>query len=156
MRNYHIAAAEFIISQGGVLGLSSARLWDDGVLQLRDAGTLICQTVADGNVRLLEVMLRAGLDPDSHDYDGRTGQHIAASTGDMRILKVLLDAGCHPSAKDNFGRTPLIGKRTPRRKALALVRTGARDAFFWVVYSLNGSAERGAAVVPCSSSSRGN
>ena len=82
------------------MGLSSARLYDpEGVGTKRDAGTLICQICADGDVKLLTSLLTCGLDPDSHDYDGRTGQHIAASTGDLRMLLIMLDAGCHVSCK---------------------------------------------------------
>lgn len=118
----HFEAAALLRAKGADMGLSSARLFDANseIGAKRDAGTLICQVCADGDVKLLTSLLSCGCDPDSHDYDGRTGQHIAASTGDMRMLQLLISRGCNVSVKVRASGPPSHVLERPCALACAL------------------------------------
>lgn len=68
MTHSHFECAQILREAKGDMGLISARLYDpEGVGKKRDAGTLLCQICADGDVKLLSSLLKCGLDPDSHD-----------------------------------------------------------------------------------------
>jgi len=57
------------------------------------------QVCSDGDVAFLKLLLETGLSPNACDYDGRSGQHIAAAMGRTQLLEILMDAGGHPSLK---------------------------------------------------------
>ena len=75
---------------GGDLGLDPSSGSDKAAVSggnagvLRHEGSLMCEVVAAGHLALLKDLLEHGLDPNAHDYDGRTGQHIAAATGQLK------------------------------------------------------------------------
>ncbi|ESW20514.1 hypothetical protein PHAVU_006G215700 [Phaseolus vulgaris] len=65
-------------------------------------------TVANtGNAAFLEELLRAGLDPDIGDSEGKTPLHIAASNGHEECVKVLLKHTCNIHIRDMNGNTAL-------------------------------------------------
>lgn len=69
----HTEVIKYLTILGADLGLRSARVWDPEGMDKRDAGTLMCQVCSEGNLKMLKALLRGGVHPDSHDYDGRTG-----------------------------------------------------------------------------------
>nr|BAA84085.1 potassium channel [Nicotiana paniculata] len=65
-------------------------------------------TVAStGNAAFLEELLKARLDPDIGDAQGRTPLHIAASKGHEECVMVLLRHGCNIHLRDVNGNTAL-------------------------------------------------
>lgn len=65
-------------------------------------------TVAStGNATFLEELLKAKLDPDIGDAQGRTPLHIAASKGHEECVMVLLRHGCNIHLRDVNGNTAL-------------------------------------------------
>ncbi|XP_006349369.1 potassium channel AKT2/3 [Solanum tuberosum] len=65
-------------------------------------------TVAStGNATFLEELLKAKLDPDIGDAQGRTPLHIAASKGHEECVMVLLRHGCNINLRDVNGHTAL-------------------------------------------------
>ncbi|XP_075093734.1 potassium channel AKT2/3-like isoform X1 [Nicotiana tabacum] len=65
-------------------------------------------TVAStGNATFLEELLKARLDPDIGDAQGRTPLHIAASKGHEECVMVLLRHGCNIHLRDVNGNTAL-------------------------------------------------
>nr|ABF85695.1 potassium channel [Nicotiana rustica] len=65
-------------------------------------------TVAStGNATFLEELLKARLDPDIGDAQGRTPVHIAASKGHEECVMVLLRHGCNIHLRDVNGNTAL-------------------------------------------------
>ncbi|XP_017971836.1 PREDICTED: potassium channel AKT2/3 [Theobroma cacao] len=65
-------------------------------------------TVADaGNAAFLDELLKARLDPDVGDSEGRTPLHIAASKGHEECVLVLLKHACNVHVRDMNGNTAL-------------------------------------------------
>ncbi|KAK1287131.1 Potassium channel AKT2/3 [Acorus calamus] len=62
---------------------------------------------ATGDSCTLEVLLKAGMDPNIGDSKGGTPLHLAASKGYEDCVLVLLRHGCNTNIKDMDGNTPL-------------------------------------------------
>ncbi|KAK1265916.1 Potassium channel AKT2/3 [Acorus gramineus] len=62
---------------------------------------------ATGDSCTLEVLLKAGMDPNIGDSKGRTPLHLAASKGYEDCVLVLLQHACNTNIKDMDGNTPL-------------------------------------------------
>jgi len=71
------------------------------------AASLICQTVFDGDTLLLSRLLRANIQVNAADYDGRTAAHIAASEVNLVALKTLVKHGADLSLRDRWENTPM-------------------------------------------------
>lgn len=61
--------------------------------------------VKTGNEAVVDLLLKAGADPNSGDLNGQTPLMIAASMGFEGICAGLLAAGGNPSLKDGSGNT---------------------------------------------------
>ena len=73
----------------------------------------------------LDLLLRAGADPNARDRDGGTPLHAAARHGGYpAMVEQLLDAGADSAASDNAGRRPADYARG--RKELARTRAWRR------------------------------
>ena len=80
-------------------------------MNLKSPGELICATAAAPtaeNELLMNRLLRAGVPPDSCDYDRRTGLHLAAAEGNLGMVKMLVDSGAAVGFKDRWGVDALI------------------------------------------------
>ncbi|CAA0839013.1 Potassium channel AKT2/3 [Striga hermonthica] len=62
---------------------------------------------ATGNSAFLNELLKAGLDPDVGDSEGKTPLHIAASKGHEECVVVLLKHACSLNLRDKNGNTAL-------------------------------------------------
>ena len=62
---------------------------------------------AEGELRLVELMVLDGVDLDAPDRDGRTLLGWAAERGHAEAAELLLEQGAHVNAADATGRTPL-------------------------------------------------
>lgn len=71
------------------------------------AASILCQAVFDGDIVLLKRLLRAGIQVDAADYDGRTGAHIAAAEGNVSALRTLSSFGANLSLEDRWKNTAL-------------------------------------------------
>ena len=105
-RNDQDATIALLMAHGARLNFESKLL--------RNLGSRLCEIAADGNTRALELYLKAGAEPTSADYDGRTAAHLAAAGShskaiDLEVLLQLIRNG-GPSvaaAVDAFGNTPI-------------------------------------------------
>ncbi|KAM6581006.1 hypothetical protein CsatA_004780 [Cannabis sativa] len=77
---------------------------DEGDTNMDDNLLTVAST---GNAALLDELLKAKLDPDIGDANGRTPLHIAASEGHKECVLVLLKHGCNVHLKDFSGSTAL-------------------------------------------------
>lgn len=60
------------------------------------------------SLRILEMLIDAGADPDAHGNFGRTPLHVAAEDGSLALARKLIAAGADVEARDELGeRTPL-------------------------------------------------
>lgn len=77
-------------------------------------------------------MLRQGFDPNSADYDGRTGLMLAAVNGHGGVARQLLAAKADVGILDNFGTSALLEACHKGHDAMIdlLVEHGGRCA--WV------------------------
>jgi len=105
VRAGHEGTATLLLSRGASLGLLDGR---DSVRH-GDllAGSEMCQAASSGDVDYLRRLLRAGVHPDSADYDSRTAAHLACSEGLLHVALALHAAGADFAAKDRWGHTPL-------------------------------------------------
>jgi hypothetical protein len=69
--------------------------------QLREAA-------AEGNVQVVDRLLRRGAVPDATDADGTTALHLAAEFHRVAVIGALLSAGADVDATDGSGGTPLL------------------------------------------------
>lgn len=57
-----------------------------GVLPKGFGGDTLCQACADGDIHMIELLLEAGVDVNTADYDQRSALHVAASEGQARSI----------------------------------------------------------------------
>ncbi|KAF8723638.1 hypothetical protein HU200_021595 [Digitaria exilis] len=81
-----------------------------------------------GDLHQLKSLIRAGGDPKSTDYDGRSPLHLAASRGYEDIVQFLVNEGVDINLTDHFGNTPLLEavKQGHERVAALLFAKGAK------------------------------
>jgi ankyrin repeat protein len=71
-----------------------------------EGATLTHHLTTLDHVRVLPVLIAAGLSVHERDRQGRTPLHAAASVADTEVMAALVDAGADPDAVDAEGRTP--------------------------------------------------
>ena len=71
------------------------------------AGTLLCEAAAAGQKHQVERLVENKVEVNAHDYDGRTGLHLAACEGRAELVSYLLAARADASRRDRFGNTAL-------------------------------------------------
>ena len=71
------------------------------------AGTLLCEAAAVGNLEQVRRLVENGVEVNSNDYDGRTGLHLAACEGRAEVVAHLLEVRADAARRDRFGNTAL-------------------------------------------------
>ena len=69
--------------------------------------TALQKAVSSGRIRIVQLLLDAGVSPDNQSSDGRTPLIEAVSREPEFITELLLKAGASPDLKDRKKRTPL-------------------------------------------------
>jgi ankyrin repeat protein len=64
---------------------------------------LLCTSIEIGDVRIVELLLAFGADPNGIDAWGRCALALAVAADRVAIVRVLLDAGADPKARDRNG-----------------------------------------------------
>ncbi|KAM2155431.1 hypothetical protein ACFX1Q_047143 [Malus domestica] len=108
--------------------VSSLLVQQGASLNIDNAGSFICTSIARGDADLLKRLLAYGIDPNSKDYDHRTPLHVAASEGLFIMAKLLLEAGASVFSKDRWGNTPLDEGRMCGNKNLIKLLEEAKAA----------------------------
>jgi ankyrin repeat protein len=96
VKNSHEETMEELIKAGAKL------CFDEG-----DAASTLCQTVFNGDLQLLQRLLKAKIPVDAGDYDRRRASMIAAAEGSLAALKLLVEYGADLSVKDRWGNTAI-------------------------------------------------
>ena len=71
------------------------------------AGTLLCEAAAAGKLEQVERLVENKVEVNAHDYDGRTGLHLASCEGRAEVVTFLLLARADATRRDRFGNTAL-------------------------------------------------
>ena len=71
------------------------------------AGTLLCEAAVAGYLDQVKRLVENKVEVNAHDYDGRTGLHLAACEGRAEVVEYLLAARAEASQRDRFGNTAL-------------------------------------------------
>ena len=71
------------------------------------AGTKMCEAAGTGDLEQVKRLLENKVDVNAHDYDGRTGLHLAACEGRAEVVEHLLAARADAAWRDKFGNTAL-------------------------------------------------
>ena len=82
--------------------------------------------VLAGALESVRVHLRAGIDLDATDSQGRSPLILAVSRGHLDVCKLLLEAGADPTAKDDAGNDALAVARSRGESAAAELLHRAR------------------------------
>lgn len=61
--------------------------------------------VASRNVKLVDMLLSRGADPNVQTFDGATSLHVAAANGDSEIILCLIEGGADPNVQNRYGQT---------------------------------------------------
>lgn len=75
--------------------------------------------VAAGSVRVVQVLLDAGAEPDAPQHGGWTPLHGAAQRGDADMIELLLRRGARAAVRSDDGRTPADLARAKGHEAIA-------------------------------------
>ncbi|XP_027010153.1 ankyrin repeat domain-containing protein 46 isoform X2 [Tachysurus fulvidraco] len=67
----------------------------------------LLQSCIDGHVSYTKRLLETGFDPNTRDYRGRSGMHLAAARGNVEICRLLHKFGADLLATDTQGNTAL-------------------------------------------------
>ena len=90
-------------------------------------GNPMREAVEKGNENVILLLLKAGVDPDKGDSNGKTAMHFAVYACESSSTKVLIDAGAQIDKTDNNGETALhyAAKYGKRKVFKLLVKSGA-------------------------------
>nr|XP_022287244.1 protein phosphatase 1 regulatory subunit 12B-like isoform X17 [Crassostrea virginica] len=72
----------------------------------KTGATALHVAAAKGYMKVMSILLKAGADVNSQDYDGWTPLHAAAHWGQEEACKTLVDHMCDMQIKNNGGQTP--------------------------------------------------
>jgi uncharacterized protein len=106
------------------LAVASGIGWVEGVTY---------ETSKEQNLETVKICLDAGIDPNTHDVEGRTALHGAAHKGRNDVIKMLVDHGADLSAHDLGSRDTVNGAMkgmtwVPLHYSEGLVRVGVQSA----------------------------
>lgn len=91
-----------------------------------------CQAASSGHVRILELLIKKGININEGDYDKRTPLHLASAANQLEAVKLLLDHGAHINPFDRWGSTPLNDADNKEIEALLLskgAKPGKKQAY---------------------------
>lgn len=87
-----------------IIGRAGGRLQQN--MTKTGAGKL-CDAAAVGDVRMMTMLVEAGVEPDQGDYDRRYPLHVAAAKGKLLAVSYLLSTGANPNVLDRWSCAPL-------------------------------------------------
>jgi CRP-like cAMP-binding protein len=93
-RNGHESTVDVLLEHGAELCMSEGQ-----------AASTLCQIVFDGDILKLRRLMKAKIQVNAGDYDGRTAAHIAAAEGNVAALKALVEFGADLELKDRWNNS---------------------------------------------------
>ncbi|KAJ5669112.1 ankyrin repeat-containing domain protein [Penicillium macrosclerotiorum] len=83
---------------------------NNAILSVKDASgrSALHEAVLHGQTRIVEQLLKYGIEPSATDIRGQTPLHLAAQRSSPAVLVALLQQGANWSIRDEDGKTPLF------------------------------------------------
>lgn len=103
----------------GILLHKSTQPEEDANWKTQIGETLLNIAAAQGNVRIVSILLEFGADPAAMDYLENTALHIAAENGYTEMAKLLIEKGAPADQMNIMGTTPIMAAAQNRHDALA-------------------------------------
>lgn len=100
-------------------------------VQRRERQPLLHRVLRTGDSKMVERLLKRGINPHELDDRGHSPLHRAAETACLPILRTLLDAGLDPNLPNALGYTPVhkaAGSGNPEALRMVIARGGRSDA----------------------------
>lgn len=117
----HYDVAEYLIKAGAPINSTSRN-------ELKAAP--IQSAAAAGHVKIAELLLKHGADPNIRVDGGYTPLHAAAQNGDLDMINILLYGGADLNAKSDDGKIPFdLALETGHRQAARLLQEGITKRF---------------------------
>ena len=87
-----------------------------------------------GKQDVVDLFLKAGIDPDISDESGTTPLMLASFRGHVQVVKLLVEKGGDPNRKNAFRQTPLTLSMIREQKSIStfLLKKGAKNPFMLV------------------------
>jgi ankyrin repeat protein len=117
----YLDVAEYLIKAGAPINSVSRN-------ELKAAP--IQSAAAAGHVKIAELLLKHGADPNIREQDGYTPLHAAAQNGNLDMINTLLYGGADLVAKSDDGRIPLdLALEAGQARAARLLQEGITKRF---------------------------
>ena len=117
----HFDVAEYLIRAGAPINSVSRNELNAAPIQ---------SAAAAGHVKIAELLLQHGADPNIREQGGYTPLHAAAQNGDLDMINTLLHGGADLVAKSDDGRIPLdLALEAGQAKAARLLQEGITKRF---------------------------
>ncbi len=122
--------------------------------KVNDGVSLMHVAASKSNRRIIQELIKRGVDIDTLDDDGQTALHIASEYGSVQIVQTLLDLGAYPRVRDKMGRTPLDLSRTNPHKEVRKILLKATKLAPKISLQTVGAAVTGATRVDTSNKTK--
>lgn len=117
----HLDVAEYLIKAGAPVNSPSRN-------ELKAAP--IQSAAAAGHVKIVNLLLKSGADPNVREQGGYTPLHAAAQNGDNEMIRKLLYGGADLDIKSQDGKTPLdLAIEAGHAEAIKILKEGITKRF---------------------------
>jgi len=117
----HLDVAEYLIKAGAPVNAPSRN-------ELKAAP--IQSAAAAGHVKIVDLLLKSGADPNVREQGGYTPLHAAAQNGDLEMIRILIYGGADLDVKSQDGKTPLeLASEADHTEAAKILQEGITKRF---------------------------
>ncbi len=97
--------------------------------EVKDGVSLMHVACSRGNRRIIEELIKRGLNIDTPDNMGQAALHYISEHGDPKAIKLLLDLGANPQLQDKNGNTPLdLARTNPNKEVQKLLLQATKSS----------------------------
>jgi uncharacterized protein len=117
----HLDVADYLIKAGAPVNAPSRNELSAAPIQ---------SAAAAGHVKIVDLLLKNGADPNIREAGGYTPLHAAAQNGDTGVIRTLLYGGADLDIKSNDGKVPLdLALEAGHKEAIKVLQEGITKRF---------------------------